>query len=85
MQRDLPSGTGDWETVKDLAETSSGDGLCARPARFEARNVADGTPAGQTGQVLRANDRERGLMLICVNDDQPAGSACHNYEIRMCC
>lgn len=81
MERDRSGGKGDFETVPELADQFGG--LCPDPADFQARRKSDGAPAGQTGQVLRANDGSKGL--VCVNADQPAGGRCDDYEVRLCC
>ncbi len=36
-----------------------------------------------TGDVIRHYDRVRGF--ACVNEDQPNGHRCDDYEVRICC
>ena len=47
--RDDPSVTGDWETLKDLRQENPGE-ICARPLAIESQTVDTGTPAALTGQ-----------------------------------
>jgi len=72
--RDNPSGTGDWELLRDFTD----DDLCLDPVAAEARII--GATSLTTTEIVSFSLAG----LICVNGDQPSGS-CSDYEIRFCC
>ena len=81
LDRDNPGGTGDWETVAIAKQWNLIPKTCDSVG-LEARLRSDKTPAAQTGEVFRVNDKAKGF--ACVNTDQP-DRACQDYEVRYCC
>ena len=81
IDRDNPSGTGDWETVSDAVPL----GGCPNPIWLECQTLT-GTNWWQTGDVIRYSTNGG---CLCVDADQPliAGvRKCRNdYRIRMLC
>ncbi|KAK6181085.1 hypothetical protein SNE40_009018 [Patella caerulea] len=77
--RDAPSGSGDWETLKDLRNVHSN--LCANPSAIDARVV-------QTNLDYRTANENVGLSpaygLWCQNKHQ-TDNYCQNYKVRFCC
>jgi len=73
--RDNPSGTGDYEQLKDFPKT--GD-LCSDPLAVQARIIGTSTLA-TTEEVHFSLDG-----FFCRNDEQPRGW-CSDYEVRFCC
>ena len=75
LNRDAPSGSGDWETRADFA------GVCAAPRAVEGRVAATGVPSWQTGELLQVSAE---VGLVCRTADQPDGE-CLDYEVRFDC
>lgn len=75
LNRDVPSGAGDWETRADFP------GVCATPRAVEGRVAATGVAAWQSGEVLQISPE---VGLVCRTADQPDG-ACLDYEVRFDC
>lgn len=78
LQRDRPSGQGDYETLQDFAAAGQS---CPAPAAIECRTV-DGRPWQQTGEVYTCRADLGG---VCRNADQPRGRQCSDYRVRFCC
>uniref|UniRef100_A0A8C5ENU3 WxxW domain-containing protein n=1 Tax=Gouania willdenowi TaxID=441366 RepID=A0A8C5ENU3_GOUWI len=79
FDRDNPSGTGDWELLKDLRKENSGQ-ICEKPLDMEV--VTTGKPstaAGNTGQIFYQNNPHKGF--VCRNKDQKHGG-CLDYKVR---
>merc|ERR1712130_860200 len=72
FDRDNPSGTGDWELLKDQG------GVCERPTAVEARII--GSTAMTTTEVVTISLAG----FVCQNVNQ-ADRYCEDYEIRYCC
>lgn len=77
LDRDNPSGTGDWKTRADFPAGS----VCANPIGIQARIVGSRIPYQNTGETLIVSPQQG---LICRNDAQPDGS-CQDYEVRFFC
>jgi hypothetical protein len=77
LDRDIPSGTGDWETLVEFVNAGQ---ACPNPIDIQCQTV-DGIDWTQTGQVYTCNASWGG---ICVNDDQPNGT-CLDYRVRFLC
>jgi len=77
LDRDVPSGSGDWETRADFTVAQVG---CASPVAIVARTLS-GVPWQSTGEVLTVSPS---VGLICLNDSQPDG-ACQDYQVRFGC
>ncbi len=75
LDRDNPSGTGDWE------QRISHIGVCAQPLAIQCR-ATNGTYWTQNPDVNVICDRDQGL--ICRNSDQVDGT-CEDYEVRFYC
>lgn len=81
LNRDAPSGTGDWETLADFR--ASGFNICgtATPIGIECRTTTGGVDYRNTGEVYSCQPSVGG---ICQNVQQPDG-ACFDYEVRFLC
>jgi hypothetical protein len=77
LNRDLPSGTGDWEDLPDFSAFQVG---CALPAQINAKTIS-GTSWQSTGEVLQVSPD---VGLICRNADQPDG-VCEDYQVQFGC
>jgi len=78
LNRDLPSGTGDWETRQSMIQ--QGMLKCEEPLAAEARLVNGDGSTATTETVAFSKD----LGLVCQNSLQ-ADSRCEDYEVRFCC
>merc|ERR1712168_208951 len=79
--RDRPSGTGDWETLKNLRAENPGE-ICANPIAVEAR-LADGRPAAASGNKITISPLGG---LVCQNCYQPKNvKKCNDFKIRFLC
>lgn len=77
LDRDDPSGTGDWETRVDFSISQVG---CASPVDVQAQTTS-GVPASSTGQILSISPS---VGLICNNANQSSGT-CLDYRVRFAC
>ncbi|XP_035665849.1 uncharacterized protein LOC118409092 [Branchiostoma floridae] len=82
INRDHPSGNGDFEDLPTIHAWYPGRVPCSVPSAVQARTVGTHIDASQTGQVFRDYRPEVGL--ACWNSDQSDG-ACLDYEVRFCC
>ncbi|XP_028296104.1 cartilage intermediate layer protein 2-like [Gouania willdenowi] len=82
FDRDNPSGTGDWELLKDLRNENPGQ-ICEKPHDMEVVTT-DNPPiaAGNTGQNFYLNKPDKGF--VCRNKDQKS-LACRDYKVRFAC
>ncbi|XP_077363302.1 mucin-5AC-like [Festucalex cinctus] len=80
LDRDDPSGTGDFETLKDLYVEKPNE-ICRLPLGIEVQTVAGNTVAS-TGDVIAFADTTTGF--ICKNADQKRGR-CTDYKVRFIC
>ncbi|CAN9514029.1 unnamed protein product [Ophioblennius macclurei] len=81
FDRDLPSGTGDWEVLKDLQKKFPGK-ICNKPLYVEGRTSDTNAPADTTGDQLYAFSPTVGL--VCRHEDQK-NRRCRNYKVRFGC
>lgn len=79
LNRDAPSGVGDFETLKDFVQAGQ---VCAQPTKVECRTRPGHQDWGQAGQVYQCATALGG---VCGNADQPGGQSCLDYEVRFCC
>lgn len=79
VDRDDPSGTGDWELLKQLIEKYPGK-ICPEPADIEAKTKSGQTPA-ETGDTVQM-DKDFGF--VCKNADQKF-KKCSDYRVRFSC
>ncbi|XP_053300742.1 uncharacterized protein LOC128459840 [Pleuronectes platessa] len=79
--RDLPSGTGDWERLSDLKTENPGE-ICDSPTYIEAVTTDTLTPAISTGENFYHYNPSEGL--VCRMVDQIDGE-CLNYKVRFGC
>ncbi|KAI4801542.1 hypothetical protein KUCAC02_019434 [Chaenocephalus aceratus] len=70
FDRDNPSGTGDWELLKDLRKEYPGQ-ICKYPAYVEAVTTDTMTSAISTGDTFYIFTPTQGL--VCRNKDQSEG------------
>ncbi len=78
LNRDQPSGKGDYETLADFLEAGQ---ACTCPLDIECQ-TADGQDWRETGQVYTCSRTQGG---ICVNDRQTDGRRCLDYRVRFFC
>ncbi|CAL9692704.1 unnamed protein product [Knipowitschia caucasica] len=79
LDRDDPSGEGDFETLADLLEESPDD-VCPEPVDVEALTLAGETPAA-AGDTVVMNVNEG---FYCKNKDQK-DKKCNDYKVRFSC
>ena len=78
LDLDNPSGTGDWELLRDHAE------VCEFPSGVEGRIRHDTSPPTYSSSTTE--DISISLAgLICQNVNQQDDGMCEDYEIRYCC
>jgi Mucin-2 protein WxxW repeating region len=77
QSRDLPSGSGDWETRNSFT-------ACSSPTAIQARTKVAGRWIYADGPSDRLAEFDNGG-LICHNVDQNAGQTCSNYVVRFGC
>jgi hypothetical protein len=77
INRDRPSGTGDWELVSSAVAL----GGCAHPVFVECRTTT-GLEWWKTGEVIIFSASQG---CICVNADQPDNVCNFDYEMRELC
>ena len=86
LNRDLPSGNGDYELFPDLRKEQPSL-TCAKPTAIQARlrgvrGAQIYTPANPPREIIRTFSAESGFS--CVNANQPDGR-CDDYEVRFLC
>ncbi|XP_077396775.1 mucin-5AC-like [Festucalex cinctus] len=81
LDRDNPSGLGDFETLPDLHKENPWK-ICKHPIQIEVQTTS-GNSLGSTGDVIYAADTDVGF--VCRNCDQPEGSHCTDYQVRFLC
>ncbi|KAK5903442.1 hypothetical protein CgunFtcFv8_007222 [Champsocephalus gunnari] len=81
FDRDNPSGTGDWELLKDLRKENPGK-ICKNPLSIEAVTTDTMTPAISTGQTFYIFNPTQGF--VCRNKDQRK-RMCRDYKVRFGC
>lgn len=83
LNRDAPSGTGDWETVVDFRKTGQ---VCAEPKQIQCR-VRETKRLVKTGLVNGGEQYlcETDVGGICDNRRQQNGVQCSDYEVRFLC
>ncbi|XP_061775448.1 cartilage intermediate layer protein 1-like [Nerophis ophidion] len=80
FDRDNPSGTGDYETLKDLYNENPNK-ICQAPLEIEVLTTS-GLSMDSTGDVIAVADTTSGF--VCRNSDQKAGM-CSDYRVRFRC
>ncbi|XP_029966687.1 cartilage intermediate layer protein 2-like [Salarias fasciatus] len=81
FNRDHPSGSGDWETLRSLRRENPGQ-ICANPLFIEAVTVHTLRPAIYTRDNIYVYNPTEGF--VCRNSDQRYGR-CQNYQVRFAC
>uniref|UniRef100_A0A8C5ENW2 WxxW domain-containing protein n=1 Tax=Gouania willdenowi TaxID=441366 RepID=A0A8C5ENW2_GOUWI len=79
FDRDNPSGTGDWELLRDLRKKYK---ICVKPLHIEVTTTGFPTPARNTGQKFYLFSPTKGF--VCRNKDQKWGK-CRDYKVRFGC
>ncbi|XP_056219430.1 cartilage intermediate layer protein 2-like [Seriola aureovittata] len=79
--RDDPSGTGDWELLKNLRKENP-DEICDNPLFIEAVTTDTLTPAVDTGETFNVFSPTKGF--VCLKKDQSDGT-CRDYKVRFGC
>lgn len=81
LNRDAPSGTGDWETLADFR--AAGYNICgtSTPIGIECRTTPGGVDYRNTGEFYSCTPSVGG---ICQNSQQP-DQTCYDYEVRFLC
>ncbi len=77
LNRDGPSGSGDYETLTDFLAAGQ---ACSNPVAIECKTTA-GVDWTATGQVYSCTPSTGG---VCVNANQSTG-ACLDYQVRFLC
>ncbi|MCY1020378.1 hypothetical protein [Pyxidicoccus sp. MSG2] len=77
LNRDGPSGSGDYETLVDFSPTQ----VCPNPVAAECRTIAGAVPWYSTGETYSCTPNGGGA---CVNANQSDGF-CQDYEVRFYC
>ncbi|XP_054650854.1 cartilage intermediate layer protein 2-like [Dunckerocampus dactyliophorus] len=80
FDRDDPSGTGDYETLRDLQRENPGQ-ICPKPFGIEVQTTS-GMSVASTGDVIAVSNSYSGF--ICKNSDQKYGM-CSDYRVRFEC
>ncbi|XP_034058681.1 cartilage intermediate layer protein 1-like [Gymnodraco acuticeps] len=81
FDRDNPSGSGDWELLKDLRKENPGK-ICEYPLHIKVVTTDTMTPAISTGQTFYIFNPTQGF--VCRNKDQRK-DMCRDYKIRFGC
>ncbi|XP_038134652.1 LOW QUALITY PROTEIN: cartilage intermediate layer protein 2-like [Cyprinodon tularosa] len=79
--RDNPSGSGDWETLRSLQNEYKGE-ICNTPHYIEAVTTDTLTPAIYTGENFYAYNPTVGF--VCRQEDQK-DRTCKDYKVRFGC
>ncbi len=77
LNRDGPSGSGDYETLKELRAQHA---VCLAPKAIQCRTVKGKKDWQAAGQVVTCSARTGG---VCVNSKNRGG--CRDYEVRFLC
>lgn len=80
FDRDDPSGTGDWETLRALRAENPGM-ICNSPLWIEIQTISSYSVAS-TGNIISKADVTTGF--ICENSAQPSGM-CQDFRVRFMC
>lgn len=78
LDRDNPSGVGDFETLADFVVAGM---ACSFPVGIDCQTL-DGIDWRDTGEKVTCADH---LGLTCVNAEQPRGVVCSDYRVRFRC
>ncbi|XP_072219010.1 uncharacterized protein [Leuresthes tenuis] len=79
--RDLPSYSGDWETLEELRDGNPGE-ICENPLYIDAVTSDTMIPAIYTGENFFMYNPTRGF--VCRNEDQNS-KTCKDYKVRFGC
>ncbi|KAM4750600.1 cartilage intermediate layer protein 1-like [Anableps anableps] len=80
LDRDDPSGSGDWEPITDLL-TDNPETMCSKPIDMEVMTIS-GLTIKQTKENIYVNDLTHGFG--CRNTDQ-INRNCSDYKVRFSC
>eukprot|EP00118_Oscarella_pearsei_P020013 m.215603 g.215603 ORF g.215603 m.215603 type:complete len:209 (+) comp39836_c0_seq1:464-1090(+) len=80
LDRDNPSGVGDFETLKDFIREKAP--VCPRPIGINCRAKATGRDARLTGEIVICS---KDVGLICINNRQRDRRCNFDYEVRFLC
>uniref|UniRef100_A0A671WCL6 WxxW domain-containing protein n=1 Tax=Sparus aurata TaxID=8175 RepID=A0A671WCL6_SPAAU len=80
FNRDNPSGSGDWETLKELRRENPGK-ICSDLKGMEVTTLS-GHSVSAAGEVIFRNDLTDGF--VCRNQDQ-SDRMCNDYRVRFSC
>ena len=82
---DTPStGTGDKETIDEIVKTYKTK-ACPRPNAVEARRISDKVEVYNSTYPQNIAKLNKYSGFLCLNHEQDDGTACDDYEIRLCC
>ncbi|XP_034058682.1 cartilage intermediate layer protein 1-like [Gymnodraco acuticeps] len=81
FDRDNPSGSGDWELLKDLKKEIHGN-ICEYPLHIKVVTTDTMTPAISTGQTFYTFHPTQGF--VCRNKDQ-SKDMCRDYKVSFLC
>ncbi|KAK7882738.1 hypothetical protein WMY93_028912 [Mugilogobius chulae] len=79
FNRDLPSGTGDWELLANIKQLFVGK-VCDVPLQIEVQTAAG---SGLIGNLISSISPVTGF--VCVNTEQLLGKVCVDYRVRFYC
>lgn len=86
IDRDNPSGVGDFETIAD--QYAAGN-VCQHPVAIQCREASSGDPWWTTDDVYHCDLRSKDGTAaggVCVNSEQTTGDGtCEDYEARYLC
>ena len=81
FDRDNPSGSGDYETLRGINRENPRS-ACSNPTAVECR-LKNSRSGNQKSKQVVTVDTTRGC--VCENRRQQNGERCLNYEVRFCC
>jgi len=80
FDRDDPSGSGDYETLKDI-KVQYPNKVCDSPTAVECQTIS-GLDLNQTGEIVVC-DKDKGA--YCINSQQSDGRCNYDYKVRFYC
>ncbi|KAK6180690.1 hypothetical protein SNE40_008695 [Patella caerulea] len=78
--RDNPSGTGDWELLRNLRDENP-NRICERPIAIDVRRRSNGRDFRTCGENVTVSPS---YGFLCLNRDQD-DYYCQDYKVRFCC
>jgi hypothetical protein len=73
LNSDTAEGDGDWETRSSFTQSQ----VCASPIAVQAN------PLNLNSSSMTHIDNDLGFW--CINEEQPYGTTCADFEVRFCC